>query len=43
MSGEYIFETSQYDDALDTFLKLYKDDGTFLKQDDDGGNGRFQN
>lgn len=41
VSGEYIFETSQYDETLDTVLKLYKDDGTFLKRDDDGGDGRF--
>lgn len=41
VSGEYVFETSQYGNALDTVLKLYKDDGTFLKQDDDGGDGRF--
>lgn len=41
VSGEYIFETSQYDKSLDTILKLYKTDNTFLDNDDDGGNGYF--
>lgn len=41
VSGEYIFETSQYDTSLDTILKIYKDDETFLNQNDDGGDGLF--
>lgn len=41
VSGSYTFETSQYDNALDTVLSIYKDDGTLLKKDDDSGDERF--
>ncbi len=42
VSGEYIFETSQYDNnVVDTVLKLYKDDGTLLMLDDDSGDAHY--
>lgn len=42
VSGNYIIETSKFDEELDTKIFLYKDDGTtLLSSDDDGGTNRF--